>query len=133
MAITTLQIIPLRLIIRTAVDEQSPICGCSAEVAERWLRDELLRRAIADDRKALPSYRIYNGNQSRMVAAIEQTGGWQGAIAWLHRVMMEKVRVHAAAGAPSLASGRQRCEHTAIRSGLILARLQRVRRLGATA
>jgi hypothetical protein len=131
MARIALQLIPLRLIVRQAVDEQAPICDCSAEVAQRWLHDELLRHAIADDRKALPQHRPYSGNQARMVediaAAIEQADGWQGAIAWLHRVMMEKVRIHAAAGALSLASGRQRCEHTAIQSGLILARLQRVK------
>jgi len=130
MARLHLQLIPLRLIVRQAVDEQAPICDCSAEVAQRWLHDELLRHAISDDRKALPEHRPYSGNQARMAediaAAIEHVGGWRGAIAWLHGNAMEKVRIHDTSGAAWPQTGRQRCEHTAIQSGLILARLQRV-------
>lgn len=125
-----LQTTPLRLIVREAVDQGLPICSCSAEVAERQLRDALLAKAIVDDIRADPDLRIYRGDRLAMLAdidaAITATGGWIGALEWLQRVILQKVQCHAAAGSPLDHGGRPRVEHTALQVGLILNRLRRV-------
>lgn len=115
----------LRVLVRAHLTDQGPACTMSAEVADRWLVDAVQAEAWADDCRADPEWRRYEGNPVRLRQDAEDVvrwaGGWLGAVRWLHKVMEEKVRCFRDHGM----AVNHRVEHLVIITAGVLRRAER--------
>ena len=114
----------LRVLVRAHLTAQGPACTMSPEVANRWLVDAVQQEAWADNCRADPEWRRYDGNPVRLRQDAEDVvrwaGGWLGAVRWLHKVMAEKVRCFRDHGMPV----NPRVEHLVIITAGVLRRAE---------